>query len=893
MLEVIHNNNNNYSNSSNSSNHGDNMIIYSLPETLLNKPQPPTPAASASSSSLLLNQKEDIHTMATSDDLFYRLQKENALLPPQDSTAFILAQIERQNALLEKDPKSIYIQSNELKAHFSTMQRLVQQNNNDDEEEEEEIDWGFWEAVIEDSDQVALKLPHLLSIKLRSGIPSRVRGLMWQAMSKSASLHLETVYEQLCKEKSPHERIIQRDLARTFPRIDMFKQENGQGQSSMKRILEAYSLYDTDVGYCQGLAFLVGPLLMNMPEAQSFCVFVRLMETYELRSMFTLNMEGLQLRLYQFSCLLTEILPNISNHLSDSGVHAAMYASQWFLTLFAYVFPINLVTRIYDIVFAEGAAETIMRVAIAMLKRSQETILDFHEFEDILDFVTTKKLCEPYNENYSHIIRDAMALSDIITRDRMDSLASEYEMGVQPLVATGKFSFWRRKRTIHNKKPDIKRSASTSGHCSSTTSTHAASPAAAPPPLLKKRWSSVSSRRDWSYTESHNDTEALPTIKSITSAEYEELKQKYQQTLNELTEVKYDKQDLESERDALKLTIAELERRRLRQRSYSIDGKKPPAPLPFTLKRSATSNAKPTSYSCEENTTSTAAATNIVLDGIRSFSDLAIGSKDDDSSIAISRQNSIHHSMLSSSSQSYTTTEFDDDDDQISLAFTATTAPVYGDEDEISSQVVHLKVRNFELEQQVEHLNNDIELMTSKFGLINEGQAELVEQLMAMKGVEEESIRESKKKDEELEKVNLENAALKEQLDQMKQLLSSCRMENSALNHYLKDLKGSHQRQLKQRALTGEVESTSISRPRIRRHSTTSSCIMTVVKNNQIHELEQSLLLAKIRLAECEESSTNMPSYAQSQENNTGIKKKPSIYGRVLHAIKYNNTTNA
>ncbi|KAG1066083.1 hypothetical protein G6F42_026723 [Rhizopus arrhizus] len=83
-------------------------------------------------------------------------------------------------------------------------------------------------------------------------------------MSKSASLHLETVYEQLCKEKSPHERIIQRDLARTFPRIDMFKQENGQGQSRMKRILESYSLYDPDVGYCQGLAFLVGPLLMNV-----------------------------------------------------------------------------------------------------------------------------------------------------------------------------------------------------------------------------------------------------------------------------------------------------------------------------------------------------------------------------------------------------------------------------------------------------------------------------------------------------------------------------------------------------------------------------------------------------------------------------------------------------
>lgn len=188
----------------------------------------------------------------------------------KDSTAFILAQIERQNILLEKDPKSICIQSNELKAHFSTVQKLVKvQDDHSDGSIEEEIDWGFWEAVIQDSDQVALRLPHLLSLKLRSGIPTRVRGLMWQAMSKSASLHLETVYVQLCKEKSPHERIIQRDLARTFPRIDMFKQENGQGQSRMKRILESYSLYDPDVGYCQGLAFLVGPLLMNV------CINVR------------------------------------------------------------------------------------------------------------------------------------------------------------------------------------------------------------------------------------------------------------------------------------------------------------------------------------------------------------------------------------------------------------------------------------------------------------------------------------------------------------------------------------------------------------------------------------------------------------------------------------------
>ncbi|OAD80160.1 hypothetical protein PHYBLDRAFT_89534, partial [Phycomyces blakesleeanus NRRL 1555(-)] len=231
-----------------------------------------------------------------------------------------------------------------------------------------------WEPIIQCFDYFASKLPRLLSVKLGAGIPAKVRGLVWQAMCKSGSLHLETVYGQLCSEKSPQERIIKRDLARTFPRIEMFKQEDGPGQISMRRILEAYSLYDADVGYCQGLAFLVGPLLMNAKE-KAFCVFVRLMETYEMRTMFTHNMEGLQLRLYQFSSLLSELLPEVAAHLDTHAVHAAMYASQWFLTLFAYAFPMDLVTRIYDIVFAEGAAETIMRVAIAMLKRSQETIL--------------------------------------------------------------------------------------------------------------------------------------------------------------------------------------------------------------------------------------------------------------------------------------------------------------------------------------------------------------------------------------------------------------------------------------------------------------------------------------------------------------------------------------
>ncbi|KAL7322030.1 hypothetical protein PS15p_212123 [Mucor circinelloides] len=646
------------------------------------------------------------------DGLFYRLQKENASVPPQDSTAFILAQIERQNILLEKDPKSICIQSNELKAHFSTVQKLVKvQDDHPDGSIEEEIDWGFWEAVIQDSDQVALRLPHLLSLKLRSGIPTRVRGLMWQAMSKSASLHLETVYEQLCKEKSPHERIIQRDLARTFPRIDMFKQENGQGQSRMKRILESYSLYDPDVGYCQGLAFLVGPLLMNIPETQSFCVFVRLMETYEMRSMFTLNMEGLQLRLYQFSSLLHEIVPKLAHYLDSHAIHPAMYASQWFLTLFAYAFPIPLIERIYDIIFAEGAAETIMRVAIAMLKRSEDALLYQvnSEFEDVLDFITSKKLCDPYTDNYGHVIRDAMALSDTITRDKMDSLAVKYtrmseqeklqlQQTPQSMTTTNnKAGFWKRRRQQQQcKKPDIQRSASAAGASTiNAGSTSTMSASINKPPMLKKRWSSVSSPRDWSYNKPpvipSSTTNTLPPSSSSSSSssataaetqvlatELQDLKAIHIKTLARLDEIEHDKQDLECERDALKLTIAELERCREQQQQQQQQQKKHSEDSPIMLP-SATSYVSSTRSSRKNSTASTA---------------------------------------------------YTEDDEN---AMTPATSLTFFYHQQHDKELVHVKVKNFELEQQCEKLNQDLEMTRSKFDMVNEGQMALIEKLVSLK----------------------------------------------------------------------------------------------------------------------------------------------------------------
>ena len=69
-------------------------------------------------------------------------------------------------------------------------------------------------------------------------------------------------------------------LRRTYPEHDFFKKKDGVGQEALFNVMKAYSVHDREVGYCQGSAFIVGLLLMQMPEEESFAVLVKIMQEY-------------------------------------------------------------------------------------------------------------------------------------------------------------------------------------------------------------------------------------------------------------------------------------------------------------------------------------------------------------------------------------------------------------------------------------------------------------------------------------------------------------------------------------------------------------------------------------------------------------------------------------
>ncbi|XP_020083356.1 EVI5-like protein [Ananas comosus] len=248
-------------------------------------------------------------------------------------------------------------------------------STNDREREERRIK--KWRKMIgvggSDWKQYVRRKPHVVKRRIRKGIPDCLRGLVWQLISGSRDLLLLNpgVYERLViYETSPSELDIIRDISRTFPSHVFFQQRHGPGQRSLYNVLKAYSVYDRDVGYVQGMGFLAGLLLLYMSEEDAFWLVVALLKGAVHAPMEGLYLVGLPLvqqYLFQFEQLVNEYMPKLGQHFSEEKINPSMYASQWFITVFSYSFLFPLVLRIWDVFLYEGM-KVVFQVGLALLR---------------------------------------------------------------------------------------------------------------------------------------------------------------------------------------------------------------------------------------------------------------------------------------------------------------------------------------------------------------------------------------------------------------------------------------------------------------------------------------------------------------------------------------------
>ncbi|XP_042855971.1 TBC1 domain family member 1-like isoform X2 [Penaeus japonicus] len=252
--------------------------------------------------------------------------------------------------------------------------------------------------------ELMLSRPHvridsnILHSGVKQGVPKAIRGNVWellihQHMSRNPKVvpqvsNYNTPFESMIKDLTSQHHAILIDLGRTFPTHPYFMQTLGPGQLALFNVLKAYSLLDSDVGYCQGLSFVGGVLLLHAEDEIAYNLLKHIMYVMGCRRQYRPDFIGLQVQMYQLSRLLHDQLRKLYDHLESHEVTPQLFAAPWFLTMFASQFPLSFVVRVFDILFLEGM-EAIFRVALVLLRTHEEALLACDSFEQIMDYMKT------------------------------------------------------------------------------------------------------------------------------------------------------------------------------------------------------------------------------------------------------------------------------------------------------------------------------------------------------------------------------------------------------------------------------------------------------------------------------------------------------------------------
>ncbi|XP_059700994.1 TBC1 domain family member 1 isoform X4 [Haemorhous mexicanus] len=310
----------------------------------------------------------------------------------------------------------------------------------------------IWEKMLSTPGRSKIKFDvEKIHSAVGQGVPRHHRGEIWKFLAEQYHLKhqfpskqqpKDTPYKELLKQLTSQQHAILIDLGRTFPTHPYFSAQLGAGQLSLYNILKAYSLLDQEVGYCQGLSFVAGVLLLHMSEEDAFKMLKFLMFDMGLRKQYRPDMTILQIQMYQLSRLLHDYHRDLYNHLEAHEIGPSLYAAPWFLTMFASQFPLGFVSRVFDMLFLQGS-EAIFKVALSLLGSHKPLILQHENLETIVDFIKSTlpnlglvqmektisqvfemdiaKQLQAYEVEY-HVLQDELIDSSLNDNQRLDKL---------------------------------------------------------------------------------------------------------------------------------------------------------------------------------------------------------------------------------------------------------------------------------------------------------------------------------------------------------------------------------------------------------------------------------------------------------------------------------------
>ncbi|RKP34666.1 rab-GTPase-TBC domain-containing protein, partial [Dimargaris cristalligena] len=241
---------------------------------------------------------------------------------------------------------------------------------------------------------------------VRIGLPNELRGEIWELCAGSLYLRFfhtgeyEALLQANHSSPGPYAVEIEKDLNRSLPEYPAYQSK--EGINALRRVLNAYSWKDPELGYCQAMNIVASALLIYLDEEQTFWVLSVLCDRL-LPGYYSTSMYGASLDQAIFEHLVNKTMPILDAHFKQYDIQLAVACLPWFLTLYINSMPLVFAFRVLDCFFLEGP-KVLFQIGLAILKITGGQLLettDDGEFMNVLKnyFDTLDELVHPESTN--------------------------------------------------------------------------------------------------------------------------------------------------------------------------------------------------------------------------------------------------------------------------------------------------------------------------------------------------------------------------------------------------------------------------------------------------------------------------------------------------------------
>uniref|UniRef100_A0A8C4IQI6 USP6 N-terminal-like protein n=1 Tax=Dicentrarchus labrax TaxID=13489 RepID=A0A8C4IQI6_DICLA len=275
--------------------------------------------------------------------------------------------------------------------------------------------------------------------RIYKGIPLQLRGEVWCLLLDVPKIKEEKkdFYEKLkarARGLSPDIRQIDLDVNRTYRDHIMFMHRYDVKQQALFHVLTAYSMYNTEVGYCQGMSQITALLLIYMNEEDAFWALVKLLsgQKHAMHGFFVPGFPKLMRFQEHHDRILKKLMPKLKQHLDTQEVFTSLYTMKWFFQCFLDRTPFTLTLRIWDIYILEGE-RLLPAMSYTILKLHKKHLMKL-SMEDLVEFLQATLSKDFYFED-DFVIEQLQASMTELRRVKLDLPApgKEEEFPKKPL----------------------------------------------------------------------------------------------------------------------------------------------------------------------------------------------------------------------------------------------------------------------------------------------------------------------------------------------------------------------------------------------------------------------------------------------------------------------------